>query len=274
MTTLEVLICTIDDGIERAMDVILPKPIEGVRWLIAWQMPPTEKKQLVQPLLERGDVTIIISQSIGLCRNRNIALRHATQDICIIADDDLAYTPEDLAKIRNAYDNRENADMILFKYRSKICPKDSYPKGERDLKNFHRIHNYYPVSFEITFRREAILKSGISFNEEMGLGAGFVCAGEEAIFLRDAIRAGLNCRFVPQSITTHVNAMSHITRMHEPAYVRSIGVSARVFYPEWILRLFVLAARISIRNEQNYFKTLRLLWQGADFAKKKILSKD
>lgn len=274
MTTLEVLICTIDDGIEQAMNVVLPEPIEGVRWLIAWQMPPTEKKPLVQPLLERDDVTVITSRTVGLCRNRNIALRHATQDVCIIADDDLAYTPEDLKKIQTAYDKRAEADMILFKYRSKICPKESYPKRERDLTGFHRIHNYFPLSIEITFRRESILKSGITFNEEMGLGADYVCAGEESIFLRDALRAGLNCRFVPEYIVTHVNAMSNVTRMHEPGFVRAIGASARVFYPEWPLRLPVLAARISRQNEENYFKTLTLLMQGAVFAKKRILSKD
>lgn len=186
--TLDILICTIDDGIMKVPQMLLPER-DDVRYTVSVQQTNPESPVTVPDLLKtRQDVTLAYMEGAGLSRNRNNSLHSAIGDICLIADDDNRYTSEHLDTILKAWHNNPDADIITFQAED----YDGYP-----------LHPYpapYICSVEITFRRSSILDSGISFDERFGLGSELLCAGEEDVFLADARRKGLTIRYIPQVI--------------------------------------------------------------------------
>ena len=101
MRILEILICTIDDGINRVNHTILP-PIGYIKYLISWQRTNDNKTDIPNALLDREDVRIVTMKGKGLSANRNNALANATGDILVLADDDAKYTPEYFKTILHA----------------------------------------------------------------------------------------------------------------------------------------------------------------------------
>ncbi len=63
------------------------------------------------------------------------------------------------------------------------------------------------VSFGITFRRESVKEAGVVFDERFGLGAKYV-SGEENIFLKDCLNAGLKVIHVDEAIVQHEHESS------------------------------------------------------------------
>ena len=182
--TLDILICTIGDGLLKVPDMLLPER-DGVRYVISVQQAGKNTPSLLK---SRKDVTIDKIDGAGLSRNRNNAIRIATSDICLIADDDNRYLPEYIDNILKSWQDSPDADIITFQ-------AENY-QGEP-------LHPYpapYISSVEITFRRSAIIEKGLKFDERFGIGGQLFCAGEEDVFMADARRAGLNILYMPTVI--------------------------------------------------------------------------
>ena len=112
--TLEVLICTYGkDGLNRVAKMNLPK-VEGVRYLISLQTNESHTPLLDE--LIRKDISISTTNSTGLSNNRNNSIDNATGDICLIADDDLSYTAEQLQSIISVFKQNQHLDIALFRH--------------------------------------------------------------------------------------------------------------------------------------------------------------
>lgn len=72
--TLEILICTIDEGINSVADMMLPQT-PGFRYLVSWQL-TGKVASMVPAELRRPDVRVFTLQGKGLSRNRNLSLIH------------------------------------------------------------------------------------------------------------------------------------------------------------------------------------------------------
>lgn len=59
-------------------------------------------------------VKMISTKERGLSRSRNMALKNAMGDICLIADDDVVYYDGLQEKIKKAFNECRNADIISF----------------------------------------------------------------------------------------------------------------------------------------------------------------
>ncbi|WP_242091698.1 glycosyltransferase family 2 protein [Aestuariivivens sediminicola] len=168
--------------------------LEDYRILIINQ---TTKDNLLES--ELTNVRVINSFEKGLSKSRNLAIRNAMGDICLIADDDITYKKGFEKDIISAFKNNPEADFITFQM------QDDSGKLFKTYPDVHW-HNRKSVitvnSVVISFRRENILNSGISFNPYFGLGAQFPL-GEEYIFLRDALKANLKLLFIKKIILTH-----------------------------------------------------------------------
>lgn len=195
---LNVLVCTLDEGIRHVPDLLLP-PRPDVDYIVSFQYTSEDKTALVPPqLTERADVTVYPLPGRGLSANRNHAFRHATGDVLLIADDDNRYRPEYFDSILQVYEQEEEVDIALFRVKDHQGKwLKSYPEQQFDYSDAPR--SYYPCSPEITLRRR-VVESGLHFNEHFGLGASFLCAGEEDVFLCDALRRGLTVRGYPYAI--------------------------------------------------------------------------
>ncbi|MBQ7742415.1 MAG: glycosyltransferase family 2 protein [Bacteroidaceae bacterium] len=194
--TINILISTIGERIKRVPNVAMP-PCEGVTYIVSHQ---TDGSHPVPPeLTNRSDVTLTTIAGRGLSANRNNAIAHATADICIIADDDCMYDQQCLKTITDSYSKYPKADIICFTaqdYDSQ--PLRHYPA--EDMPYLQAVEQgYYPASIQITFRRHSVA-GHIVFNTNFGLGSALLCAGEEEVFIADALQAGLNIMYVNQPI--------------------------------------------------------------------------
>lgn len=183
---------------------------------------------------ENKHVRVINSLEIGLSKSRNLALKNASGDICLFADDDVAYVDNFKEIIISAFDKHKDADIITFQMNSddgKLFR--DYPDIERHTKKTVYTSN----SVVIAFRLEAI-KNKIEFNTHFGLGAKFEVA-DEYIFLRDALNKGLSVYFEPQVILTHPKFSSG----QESASDRVIYGRGALYYKYYGLRSYFRIAK-------------------------------
>ena len=218
MLSLEILICTIDDGIVRAASVPCA-PQEGVSYLISWQQSQPNQPQVPASLLERDDIRIVNLKGRGLSRNRNYALAHARGDILLISDDDTSYEPEYFSRIVKAFEERPEADIITFQMAN--------PEGEITMPYQPKPYTYarrprgsYICSCEIACRRQAALPQ---FDERFGLGPDYLASGEEDVFIHQAHLNGLQILYIPQVIVRTNTATTGTRFLTWDAVQRSKG---------------------------------------------------
>ncbi len=140
-------------------------------------------------------IQFISSTQRGLSRSRNMAIRNARDNICIICDNDIEYVKDYSKIIMNAYSRHPDADVIVFFLKK--------GKNSRPYKNKEGRLGYKTAlmvgSPEITFKIDSLKKHNISFKEEFGAGSEYMM-GEESIFLYECLRKGLNIYYVPIKI--------------------------------------------------------------------------
>lgn len=189
---LEVLICTIDDRIVRAVEAILPQ-IDMVSYLLCWQRTTDQTIPLPSLIEERTDIRIVEHRSRGLSHNRNVALDHAQGDILLLADDDISYTPDAFHLIRTYFQEHPECDVLATQIkRSNGLWHKCYPKVACAIEQVTR--GYYVSSVELSLRRSTSLPY---FDERFGLGSNALASGEEEVFVQDCIRRKLQVEFAP-----------------------------------------------------------------------------
>lgn len=140
-------------------------------------------------------VVWIDSTARGVSKNRNQALRTATADICLFADDDIVFRDDTAAKVQQAFDEHADADVLLFQIKNIATKFPSYAKraGYVDAMRM--------VSSQIAFRLRSVVTKNIAFDELMGSGTEHG-GGEENKFLFDCLRHGLKIVCVPVEVAT------------------------------------------------------------------------
>ncbi len=175
---------------------------------------------------ENEHVRVVNSFGYGLTKSRNLAIQHALGDICLIADDDVEYTKDFGDIIKQAFKNYTDASIIKFKIDT-FCGNSykSYPQQSKRLTTRKDIIS--ASSIEIAFKRKAILKNNVSFNINFGLGSYFT-SGEEYLFLKEALKKGLNIYFENKYVVKH--ALEHSTsNMGSDNFIKS---QAAIYYLE------------------------------------------
>ena len=90
--TLDILICSLNKGIVRIDDLLLPQR-KGVRYIVSYQYTDERYLELVPAALSsRVDVLVSAYKGQGLSSNRNHALELAKADLVMFADDDARFT--------------------------------------------------------------------------------------------------------------------------------------------------------------------------------------
>lgn len=133
----------------------------------------------------------------GLSRSRNMAIRNAWGDVCIICDDDEWMADDCVSIIEEIYNKNPSYDVITFALDRKDRPT-AYSQSEYDLRLSHILNT---CSLQITFKRESVVKNGIMFDVKIGSGTGNG-GGEENRFLLDCRKKGLCMKYNPSVIAT------------------------------------------------------------------------
>lgn len=158
------------------------------------------RKEIVSDDGAQLQLTMICTTERGLSRSRNMAIAHATADICLIADDDEFFCDDAAKNILKAYEEYPEADLITFKVEGSVSSHKRYAQSTTKIGYLKALHI---SSVQITFRRQRIIEKGLEFDPEMGSGSGHGC-GEEAKFLYDCLHKGLRIVHVPVTIASLV----------------------------------------------------------------------
>lgn len=139
-------------------------------------------------------ITYVETGERGLSRSRNMAIKKADADVCILCDNDVEYLPDYEVRIKDGFLKHPDADLIVFYIKRKEKPVPNYPKAKR-MGYLSVLKIFSP---EIAFKRESI--KGISFDDRFGAGSGKYLMGEENIFLYDCLKKGLKIYYEPVMI--------------------------------------------------------------------------
>ena len=196
--TLDILICSINKGIVRVEDVLLPEQ-DDIRYIVSFQYTDERYLDLIpKTLQDRKDVSIFKYNGQGLSANRNLALEKSTADLIMYADDDTHISPSILDTVNTVFDKDPDLDVAFFcasTYTGK--PLKKYPEKDFAIKRMPE--SYSTSTIEMVCRRVKV-QGYVRFDERFGLGTKFLTCGEEEIWLEDALKYGLNIHYYPVKI--------------------------------------------------------------------------
>ena len=177
--TLDILICSLNKGVVRVQDVLLP-PQENVRYIVSYQYTDERYLDLIPKVLAtRSDVSIYTYKGQGLSANRNLALDKATSDIIMYADDDAHLLPDTPHTVLKHFEENPKLDVAFFCASTyKGTPLKNYPKEDFDILAMPA--QYSISALEMACRRKSV-QGIIRFDERFGLGTKFLTCGEEEV---------------------------------------------------------------------------------------------
>ena len=144
---------------------------------------------------EKGMARMYSTTQRGLTKSRNMAISKSHADVCLLCDDDEVFVEGYEQAILSAYEQLPQADVIIFKM-------VNFPTSFSDeVQQLHFPKTMKVSSWQISFRRENLLRSGVHFDELLGAGTGNG-AEEELKFLTDCEKAKLQIFYVPVEIAS------------------------------------------------------------------------
>ena len=161
----------------------------------------TEEQLLVS---DKNNIKVINSFERGSPASRNLAIQNATQEICLMSDDDIVYQPNLKETIVEAYQTHPYAAMISFEAIDETGKlyTDYHSEGVHDKKSLKKIY-----TLVITFNRKVFSDNAVYFNRYFGVGSVF--KGEtEYVFLRNAFDKKLPMIHIAQTIVMHPDESS------------------------------------------------------------------
>lgn len=195
-----------------------------------------------------GTVRMFSTTQRGLTRSRNMAIHKAQADICLLCDDDEVFVSGYEEAILKAYEENPQADVIIFKMVNR-------PSSFDDKVMRLRFPQTMKVSsWQISFRREPLLATGVHFDELLGAGSGNG-AEEELKFLLDCERAGLVIYYVPVSIASVAQEESTWFDGFTETFFENRGATTRYILGAGAASLYALYYIIRKRNMYRNFIT-------------------
>lgn len=194
-----------------------------------------------------GMVRMFSTVDRGLTKSRNMAIFKARADVCLVCDDDEQFVDGYEKSILAAYEENPQADVVIFKMVNR-------PPSFADRVMRLRFPQTMKVSsWQISFRRERLLASGVQFDELLGAGTGNG-AEEELKFLLDCERSGLSIYYVPVQIASVAQEASTWFEGFSETFFENRGATTR-----YILGLGLASAYALyyvLRKKALYQKTI------------------
>ena len=222
--TLDILICSLNKGIVRVQEVLLP-PRDGVYYIVSYQYTDERYLDLIpQTLIERSDVSVYKYKGQGLSANRNLALDKATSEIVMFADDDARLAEDAPDILFRHFEQNPDLDVAFFcasTYTGK--PLKNYPKT--DFEVLAMPQDYTISALEMALRRTSV-QGKVRFDERFGLGTKFLTCGEEEIWMEDALRSHLRMHYFPEKIVETSTMLKKSLVLVDAGVQRSRGAIA------------------------------------------------
>ncbi|EGT0695832.1 glycosyltransferase family A protein [Clostridium perfringens] len=223
-------------------------------------------------ILNDKNLKFIYSKEIGLSKSRNLAIKNANCDICLLSDDDLKYVDNYENIILNAFKKNPEYDIITFQVEGIDKKFKDYSKREKKLGY---INSLKVASVEIAFRLESIRKNNIEFNELIGAGAKYYM-GEENVFLYDALRKGMKIKYLPIKIADVYVGDSTWFNGFDKKYFYSKGAAFTAMTKKFNLILmiqFLLRRRNLFKKDIGLIVAFKEMLNGMKNYKKEVINK-
>lgn len=134
-------------------------------------------------------VRMISTRTRGVGINRNLALQLSTADILLFADDDIVYYDGALDAVEQAFCQLPDADVVFFGI-DMTRNGEVFDQRRNSVKRLHLWNSLKYGTCRMAVRRASIVKKRIGFSTLFGGGC-LYSSGEDTIFIRDCLRAGL-----------------------------------------------------------------------------------
>ncbi|MCD8341833.1 MAG: glycosyltransferase [Clostridiales bacterium] len=204
---------------------------------------------------------LLTTPTLGVGKNRNLALALATGELLLFADDDMEYVEGAPDGVAEAFDRLPAADVILFGThysRHGAVYRTRQPKTGR--LPVYRALRY--GTYAIAIRRAALMKYGLRFSELFGGGC-LYSHGEDSDFILQCYRKGLSvysCGFI---IGTTKKDTSTCFHGYSPQFFYDKGALARhSFGLLAIPYMAYIAGKAEYPSELSWLGKWRCLWNG------------
>jgi len=190
---------------------------------------------------KNNTIRCICTDEKGLSRSRNRALQESKADIVLIADDDLIYYKNYKNIIIKAYIDYPEHDIIIFN-----C--DDYAKNYPNYsKKVSFLQTMKFCSFQLSLKRNAIIKNNIFFNTFFGSGSDYYKSGEENIFLSECYKQKIKIFYCPIKILYRINTgnSSWFTGFNNKSFIKARGA---VFYALSPHLVYLLILQYAVRK--------------------------
>lgn len=198
-------------------------------------------------------------RGVGLSRNHS--LLRADADISLFADEDIIYEPGYEKAVLEAFAAHPEADMLLFNVQA-MPGRETYRNDSFGRVRWYNCGRYPTYSFAV--RTEQIHRKNITFSLLFGGGARY-SNGEDSLFIRDCLKAGLKVYKVPVTIGHERERESTWFTGYNTKFFYDRGVLYRYLYgclaKPMALR-FLLAHREEMCREISWKKAYRIMRQG------------
>lgn len=211
----------------------------------------TEKKEILK--IDNNEIKWVSSLESGLSRSRNLAMKNATADICVVADDDVIFLNDYEDIITKSYKKYPEADIIAFQV-ERIGNKGRSKNFSDKTKWINYVSSMKISSVEITFKRKSIIDNDLQFNVNLGAGEQFY-NGEENVFLYDALKKGLRILYLPIKIAAVDISESSWFEGYTDRYFQSAGAK---FYNMSHIYYHLLIMQFALRKYKLYKNDMKL----------------
>lgn len=215
--------------------------------------------------LDSHQVKIVNSLETGLSRSRNLAIQHATADICLLADDDVTYRDHYKNTIIQAHQDYPEADIIAFQVtRVNSVVRNKTFRSQKSWDGY--LSSMKISSVEISFKRQSVVENNISFNTSFGAGE-YYSHGEENIFLYDCLNKGLKILYLPIEIGEVDSSESTWFKGFNKQYFHTVGAKfynmSSKYYHALIMQ-FAIRKYSQYKHKYSLKSAINLMYDGAN----------
>ncbi|WP_109409886.1 glycosyltransferase family A protein [Proteus genomosp. 4] len=191
------------NGVDQVIKSIKNKEIKFIIVIQKYCDLNASESELIDTLNLNDNITIIFTNTIGVTKSRNIALKNLKTKFALFCDDDVIYTKNLLEILKESFDKYNNAGFLTFNIQDEFGnPLKNYPSK---IIKHSKLSILKVGTIEIAINRDVC--PSFLFPEDMGAGQYLFCC-DEPVFLGEILNSKAIGFHIPKTICTHPKVSS------------------------------------------------------------------
>ncbi len=223
-----------------------------------------QKNAIERTAINNYQVALVSTDTIGLSRNRNIAINASCGDIILFADDDMIFNDGYREMVLSEFNKHPNADAIKFNIHDISGLRKISMKRISRFERANRKNMSSSGVCGFAIKRKVLIDSGVIFNENFGAGTDNYC-GEDTIFIQQLLKEKIKIFRSPIDVAGIDQSESTWFTGYNEKYFIVAGKVLKVIFPVLCkIVAFRSALRFAFRKKCTYsfLKIYSLYLQG------------